>query len=104
MHHKVKITDEEAVVARPGFLNAISPIVFCQTKAIVIDEAGASKAQPFTCPAEMKSIEKKLKKLEQEKSLFSRIETMSEVESIHEEEEQLRESLDSIWQMEGLTG
>ncbi len=50
----------------------------------------------YTYPAEMKTIEKKLKKLEQEKNLFSRIKDYVRVESIHEEEDRLRESLDGI--------
>jgi ATP-dependent Clp protease ATP-binding subunit ClpC len=96
-HHKVKITDE-AVVAAARLSDRYITDRFMPDKAIdVIDEAGAkAKLNRYTCPAEIKSIEKKLKKLEQEKSLFSRIKDYVRVESIHEEEEQLRESLDGI--------
>ena len=97
MHHKVKITDE-AVVAAARLSERYITDRFMPDKAIdVIDEAGAkAKLNRYTCPAEIKSIEKKLKKLEQEKNLFSRIKDYVRVESIHEEEEQLRESLDGI--------
>ena len=96
-HHKVKITDE-AVVAAARLSDRYITDRFLPDKAIdVIDEAGAkAKLNRYTCPAEIKSIEKKLKKLEQEKNLFSRIKDYVRVESIHEEEEQLRESLDGI--------
>ncbi len=96
-HHKVKITDE-AVVAAAKLSERYITDRFLPDKAIdVIDEAGAkAKLNRYTCPAEIKSIEKKLKKLEQEKSLFSRIKDYVRVESIHEEEEQLRDSLDGI--------
>lgn len=96
-HHKVKITDE-AVVAAARLSERYITDRFLPDKAIdVIDEAGAkAKLNRYTCPAEIKSIEKKLKKLEQEKSLFSRIKDYVRVESIHEEEELLRDSLDGI--------
>jgi ATP-dependent Clp protease ATP-binding subunit ClpC len=96
-HHKVKITDE-AVVAAAKLSERYITDRFLPDKAIdVIDEAGAkAKLNRYTCPAEIKTIEKKLKKLEQEKSLFSRIKDYVRVESIHEEEEQLRESLEGI--------
>jgi len=96
-HHKVKITDE-AVVAAARLSERYITDRFLPDKAIdVIDEAGAkAKLNRYTCPSEIKSIEKKLKKLEQEKNLFSRIKDYVRVESIHEEEEQLRESLEGI--------
>ncbi len=96
-HHKVKITDE-AVVAAAKLSERYITDRFLPDKAIdVIDEAGAkAKLNRYTCPSEIKSIEKKLKKLEQEKNLFSRIKDYVRVESIHEEEEQLRESLEGI--------
>jgi len=97
IHHKVKISDE-AVVAAARLSERYITDRYMPDKAIdVIDEAGAkAKLNRYTCPAEIKSIEKKLKKLEQEKSLFSRIKDYVRVESIHVEEEQLRESLDGI--------
>jgi len=96
-HHKIKITDE-AVVAAARLSDRYITDRFLPDKAIdVIDEAGAkAKLNRFTYPAEMKSIEKKLKNLEQEKNLFSRIKDYIRVESIHEEEDRLRESLDHI--------
>ena len=97
LHHKVRITDE-AVVAAARLSERYITDRFLPDKAIdVIDEAGAkAKLNRYTCPSEIKSIEKKLKKLEQEKNLFSRIKDYVRVESIHEEEEQLRESLEGI--------
>jgi ATP-dependent Clp protease ATP-binding subunit ClpC len=96
-HHKIKITDE-AIVAAARLSDRYITDRFLPDKAIdVIDEAGAkAKLNRYTYPAEMKSIEKKLKKLEQEKNLFSRIKDYVRVESIHEEEDRLREALDDI--------
>ncbi len=96
-HHKIKITDE-AVVAASRLSDRYITDRFLPDKAIdVIDEAGAkAKLNRYTYPAEMKSIEKKLKKLEQEKNLFSRIKDYVRVETIHEEEDRLRETLDGI--------
>jgi len=96
-HHKIKITDE-AVTAAARLSDRYITDRFLPDKAIdVIDEAGAkAKLSRYTCPAEIKTIEKKLKKLEQEKNLFSRIKDYVRVESIHEEEDRLRETLDGI--------
>ncbi len=96
-HHKIKITDE-AVVAAARLSDRYITDRFLPDKAIdVIDEAGArAKLNRYTYPAEIKSIEKKLKKLEQEKSLFSKIRDYVKVETIHEEEEHLREMLEGI--------
>ena len=96
-HHKIRITDE-AVVAAARLSDRYITDRYLPDKAIdVIDEAGAkAKLNRYTYPAEMKSIEKKLKKLEQEKNLFSRIKDYVRVESIHEEEDRLRETLDGI--------
>jgi len=97
LHHKVKITDE-AVVASAHLSDRYMTDRFLPDKAIdVIDEAGAkAKLKRYTYPSEMKVIEKKLKKLEQEKNLFSRIKDYVRVESIQEEEDRLRETLDGI--------
>jgi ATP-dependent Clp protease ATP-binding subunit ClpC len=96
-HHKIKITDE-AVVASAQLSDRYITDRFLPDKAIdVIDEAGAkAKLTRNTYPAELKNIEKKLKKLEQEKNLFTRIKDYVRVESLHEEEDRLRESLDGI--------
>ncbi len=96
-HHKIKITDE-AVVASAQLSDRYMTDRFLPDKAIdVIDEAGAkAKLKRYTCPTEMKVIEKKLKKLEQEKNLFSRIKDYVRVESIQEEEDRLRETLEGI--------
>ncbi|HSB34701.1 MAG TPA: ATP-dependent Clp protease ATP-binding subunit [Nitrospirota bacterium] len=96
-HHKIKITDE-AINAASRLSDRYITDRFLPDKAIdVIDEAGAkAKLNRYTYPAEMRTIEKKLKKLEQEKNLFSRIKDYVRVESIHEEEDRLRESLDGI--------
>jgi ATP-dependent Clp protease ATP-binding subunit ClpC len=96
-HHKVKITDE-AVVAASQLSDRYITDRFLPDKAIdVIDEAGAkAKLTRNTFPVELKNIEKKLKKLEQEKNLFTRIKDYVRVESIHEEEDRLRETLDGI--------
>ncbi len=96
-HHKIKITDE-AVVASAQLSERYMTDRFLPDKAIdVIDEAGAkAKLKRYTCPSEMKVIEKKLKKLEQEKNLFSRIKDYVRVESIQEEEDRLRETLEGI--------
>jgi len=96
-HHKVKITDE-SIAAASRLADRYITDRFLPDKAIdVIDEAGAkAKLTRFTYPAEMKNIEKRLKKLEQEKSLFTRIKDYVRVESINEEEERLRETLDGI--------
>jgi len=96
-HHKIKITDE-AVVASARLSDRYITDRFLPDKAIdIIDEAGAkAKLKRYTYPSEMKVIEKKLKKLEQEKNLFSRIKDYVRVESIHEEEDRLRETLDGI--------
>jgi ATP-dependent Clp protease ATP-binding subunit ClpC len=97
LHHKIKITDE-AVVAAAHLSDRYMSDRFLPDKAIdVIDEAGAkAKLKRYTYPAEMKVIEKKLKKLEQEKNLFSRIKDYVRVESIQEEEDRLRVTLDGI--------
>jgi ATP-dependent Clp protease ATP-binding subunit ClpC len=97
VHHKVKITDE-AVVAAAQLSDRYITDRFLPDKAIdVIDEAGAkAKLTRNTYPAEMKNIEKKLKKLEQEKNLFTRIKDYVRVESIQEEEDRLREALEGI--------
>ena len=96
-HHKVKITDE-AIISAAQLADRYITDRFLPDKAIdVIDEAGAkAKLTRYTYPAEMKNIEKRLKKLEQEKSLFTRIKDYVRVESINEEEERLRETLDGI--------
>jgi len=96
-HHKIKISDE-AIVTASRLSDRYITDRFLPDKAIdVIDEAGAkAKLHRYTYPAEMKIIEKKLKKLEQEKNLFSRIKDYVRVESIHEEEDRLRETLDGI--------
>jgi ATP-dependent Clp protease ATP-binding subunit ClpC len=96
-HHKIRITDE-AVIAAARLSDRYITDRYLPDKAIdVIDEAGAkAKLNRYTYPAEMKSIEKKLKKLEQEKNLFSRIKDYVRVESIHEEEDRLRETLSGI--------
>ncbi|HAK61559.1 MAG TPA: ATP-dependent Clp protease ATP-binding subunit ClpC, partial [Nitrospiraceae bacterium] len=96
-HHKIKI-DDNAIVAATRLSDRYITDRFLPDKAIdVVDEAGArAKLNRNTYPAEIKSIEKKLKKLEQEKTLFSRIKDYVKVESIHEEEERLREILDGI--------
>jgi len=96
-HHKIKITDD-AVIASARLSDRYITDRFLPDKAIdVIDEAGAkAKLKRYTYPVEMKVIEKKLKKLEQEKNLFSRIKDYVRVESIHEEEDRLRETLDGI--------
>jgi ATP-dependent Clp protease ATP-binding subunit ClpC len=97
LHHKIKITDD-AVVASAQLSDRYMTDRFLPDKAIdVIDEAGAkAKLKRYTYPSEMKVIEKKLKKLEQEKNLFSRIKDYVRVESIQEEEDRLRETLDGI--------
>jgi ATP-dependent Clp protease ATP-binding subunit ClpC len=97
LHHKIKITDE-AVVAAAHLSDRYMTDRFLPDKAIdVIDEAGAkAKLKRYTYPSEMKVMEKKLKKLEQEKNLFSRIKDYVRVESIQEEEDRLRETLDGI--------
>jgi ATP-dependent Clp protease ATP-binding subunit ClpC len=96
-HHKIRITDE-AVIAAARLSDRYITDRYLPDKAIdVIDEAGAkAKLSRYTYPSEMKSIEKKLKKLEQEKNLFSRIKDYVRVESIHEEEDRLRETLNGI--------
>jgi len=96
-HHKIKITDE-AIVTASRLSDRYITDRFLPDKAIdIIDEAGArAKLNRYTYPAEVKTIEKKLKKLEQEKALFSRIKDYVKVESIHEEEDRLRETLDGI--------
>ena len=96
-HHKIKITDE-AVVTAARLSDRYITDRFQPDKAIdVIDEAGArAKLNRYTYPAEIKSTEIKLKKLEQEKALFSRIKDYVKVESISEEESRLREVLDNI--------
>jgi ATP-dependent Clp protease ATP-binding subunit ClpC len=96
-HHKVKITDE-AIIAASQLSDRYITDRFLPDKAIdVIDEAGAkAKLSRYTYPAEIKNIEKKLKKLEQEKHLFTRIKDYVRVEAIHEEEDRLRETLDGI--------
>ncbi len=96
-HHKIKITDE-AVVTAARLSDRYITDRFQPDKAIdVIDEAGArAKLNRYTYPAEIKSTEIKLKKLEQEKALFSRIKDYVKVESISEEEGRLREVLDGI--------
>jgi ATP-dependent Clp protease ATP-binding subunit ClpC len=96
-HHKIKITDE-ALVASARLSDRYITDRFLPDKAIdIIDEAGAkAKLKRYTYPSEMKVIEKKLKKLEQEKNLFSRIKDYVRVESIHAEEDRLRETLDGI--------
>jgi ATP-dependent Clp protease ATP-binding subunit ClpC len=96
-HHKVKITDE-SISAAAQLADRYITDRFLPDKAIdVIDEAGAkAKLTRYTYPAELKNIEKRLKKLEQEKSLFTRIKDYVRVESISEEEERLRETLDGI--------
>jgi ATP-dependent Clp protease ATP-binding subunit ClpC len=96
-HHKIRITDE-AVIASAHLSDRYITDRFLPDKAIdVIDEAGAkAKLTRNTYPAELKNIEKKLKKLEQEKNLFTRIKDYVRVESLHEEEDRLRESLDGI--------
>ena len=96
-HHKVKITDE-SIAAASRLADRYITDRFLPDKAIdVIDEAGAkAKLSRYTYPSEMKNIEKRLKKLEQEKSLFTRIKDYVRVESINEEEERLRETLDGI--------
>ncbi len=96
-HHKIKITDD-AVVTAARLSDRYITDRFQPDKAIdVIDEAGArAKLNRYTYPAEIKSTEKKLKKLEQEKALFSRIKDYVKVESISEEENRLREVLDGI--------
>ena len=97
MHHKVKISDE-AITSASRLADRYITDRFLPDKAIdVIDEAGAkAKLSRYTYPSEMKNIEKRLKKLEQEKSLFTRIKDYVRVESINEEEERLRETLDGI--------
>jgi ATP-dependent Clp protease ATP-binding subunit ClpC len=96
-HHKIKITDD-AVVTAARLSDRYITDRFQPDKAIdVIDEAGArAKLNRYTYPAEIKSTEIKLKKLEQEKALFSRIKDYVKVESIGEEESRLREVLDGI--------
>jgi ATP-dependent Clp protease ATP-binding subunit ClpC len=96
-HHKVKITDE-AISSAAQLADRYITDRFLPDKAIdVIDEAGAkAKLIRYTYPAELKNIEKRLKKLEQEKSLFTRIKDYVRVESISEEEERLRETLNGI--------
>jgi len=96
-HHKIRITDE-AIVAAARLSDRYITDRFLPDKAIdVIDEAGAkAKLNRYTYPTELKTIEKKLKKLEQEKNLFSRIKDYVRVESIHEEEDRLRVALDGI--------
>jgi len=96
-HHKIKITDE-AITAATRLSDRYITDRFLPDKAIdVIDEAGAkAKLHRYTYPPEMKTIELKLKKLEREKNLFSRIKDYVRVESIHEEEDRLRETLEGI--------
>jgi ATP-dependent Clp protease ATP-binding subunit ClpC len=96
-HHKVKISDD-AIVGAAQLSDRYITDRFLPDKAIdVIDEAGAkAKLSRYTYPAEIKNIEKRLKKLEQEKNLFTRIKDYVRVESIHEEEDRLRETLDGI--------
>ena len=96
-HHKIKI-DDTAIASAVRLSDRYITDRFLPDKAIdVVDEAGArAKLNRNTYPAEIKSIEKKLKKLEQEKALFSRIKDYVKVESINEEEERLREILDGI--------
>ncbi len=96
-HHKIKITDD-AVVTAARLSDRYITDRFQPDKAIdVIDEAGArAKLNRYTYPAEIKSTEKKLKKLEQEKALFSRIKDYVKVEAISEEETRLREVMDGI--------
>ncbi len=96
-HHKVKITDE-AIVAASNLSDRYITDRFLPDKAIdVIDEAGAkAKLMRNTYPLELKNIEKKLKKIEQEKNLFTRIKDYVRVEALHEEEDRLRETLDGI--------
>ena len=96
-HHKIKITDE-AIVSATRLADRYITDRFMPDKAIdVIDEAGArAKLNRYTYPAEIKSIEKKLKKLEQEKALFTRIKDYVKVETIQEEEDRLRATLEGI--------
>ncbi len=96
-HHKVKISDE-AITASVRLSDRYITDRYLPDKAIdVIDEAGAkAKLTRYTYPAELKNIEKRLKKLEQEKNLFTRIKDYVRVESLHEEEDRLRENLDGI--------
>ncbi len=96
-HHKIKITDE-AIVTAARLAERYITERFLPDKAIdLIDEAGAkAKLNRYTSPAEIRSIEKKLKKLEQEKGLYTRIRDYVKVEAIHEEEDRLRDVLDGI--------
>lgn len=96
-HHKIKITDE-AIVTAARLSDRYITDRFQPDKALdLIDEAGArAKLNRYTYPAELKSIEKKLKRLEQEKAIFTRIKDYVKVETINEEEERLRAVLDGI--------
>lgn len=96
-HHKIKITDE-AIVTAARLSDRYITDRFQPDKALdVIDEAGArAKLNRYTYSAELKAIEKKLKRLEQEKAIFTRIKDYVKVEAIHEEEERLREIFEGI--------
>ena len=96
-HHKVKISDDAVLVASRLSDRFITDR-FLPDKAIdVIDEAAAkAKLDRYTSPVEIRTIEKRLKKLEQEKNLFTRIKDYVRVDSIHEEEDRLRETLSGI--------
>nr|WP_282580102.1 ATP-dependent Clp protease ATP-binding subunit [Natroniella sulfidigena] len=96
-HHRVKITDE-AISAAAELSHRYVSDRFLPDKAIdLIDEAGSQiKLQQNTAPNEIKDLEKRLERIEQEKEAAIEAQEFEEAASLRDQEQDAKDELEKI--------
>ncbi len=97
VHHKVKITPD-ALKACVNLADRYITERYLPDKAIdVMDETGARiKLKRFTMPPELRELEKELKRLSKEKSLYVKLHDFEKGASVKSEEDRIKKLYDSL--------
>lgn len=100
-HHKVKITDE-AIEAAVKLSSRYIADRFLPDKAIDLIDEAASKVRlsAYTAPDSLKSLEKKIKELGQEKASAIKTQDFERAAKIRDEEKEMKQKLESqklVW-------
>lgn len=92
VHHRVLISDE-AIEAAVKLSDRYIADRFLPDKAIdILDEACArAKLMKYTLPPELKALDKELKKIKQERNLYTKLQDFEKAATLRDDEERLRE-------------
>ncbi|MDH4099821.1 MAG: ATP-dependent Clp protease ATP-binding subunit [Nitrospirota bacterium] len=91
-HHRVLISDE-AIESSVKLSDRYISDRFLPDKAIdIIDEACArAKLMKYTLPPELKALDKELKKIKQERNLYTKLQDFEKAAALRDDEERLKE-------------